>query len=259
VSAVAVCLLAATPALAATDIAIAPHRAAYTLELVAADSASGITEVRGGMTFEWADGCDGWSIDQRYLLRIAHENGSETVLRLTNLNWESKDGKRFRFRVKNIRDGVVEEDLRGRAHLDDDGGEAVFMRPEGMKIALPADTRFPIAFTLDLMRAARDGVRMRRNVVFEGAIEGPQPVNTVILPPRAARDSDILQPPLGPQPVWPMFIAYFPANDRGGAPEAEISMDMQPNGIVPAFTLDYGSFKLRGVLARLVALEKPDC
>ena len=221
-----------------------------------------MADVTGGMTFEWADACDGWALDQHYLMRVAGSDGSETELRTSNVTWESKDGLRYRFNVKRGRDGSLVEDLRGAARLDSAGGEGVaeFSKPAAKMIPLPAGTKFPTFFMLGQMRAASNGSRQERDLVFEGgAVEGPQTVTTAILPARTPRDAGVLEPPLGPNEVWPMYVAYFPADKPDGHPETELSIDVQANGIVPSFELDYGVFKLRAVLARISALPDPGC
>lgn len=214
------------------------------------------------MTFEWADACDGWALDQRYFLRFTNNAGVDSVIQSSSVNWESKDGLRFRFNSKRSHDGDVTEEFRGEARLERAGGAgmATFTRPREAKIPLPAGTRFPTNLTIHLLKAASRGERSDRSLVFEGAdMEGAQPVVTTILPARAARGAGLLTPPLGPNPAWPMILAYFRPGRGDSVPETEITMDMQANGVVPYFVLDYGAFKLRAVLARVSALPPAAC
>src|SRR3546814_17351816 len=55
---------------ASAGVKVAPHRAAYLFKLHSSQPGSGVVDVSGGMTYEWADSCDGWAVQQRYLLRI---------------------------------------------------------------------------------------------------------------------------------------------------------------------------------------------
>jgi hypothetical protein len=249
-------------AAAVTPIEITPHQAAYLFEMVSSEPGGGVSNVTGGMTFEWADACDGWALGQNYLLKLSNSDGSETEIRTSNASWESKDGLRYRFIVKRGRDGKLVEDLRGDARLTALGATGVveFTKPKVEKIQLPAGTKFPTDFMLDQMRAAFAGVRLEPNLVFEGiAMEGPQTVTTTILPKRPPRGESILKAPLGPSDVWPLYVAYFPVGDPTGSPETEVSLNVQANGIVPSFVLDYGIFKLRAVLAEISALPDAAC
>ncbi len=255
-------LLHTAGAAAVTPVEITPHRAAYIFEMVSSEPGGGVSGVTGGMTFEWADACDGWALDQHYLLQISNSDGSRTEIRTSSVTWESKDGARYRFNVKRGRDGKIVEDLRGDARLNSVGeaGVVEFSKPESKKIVLPAGTKFPTDFMLGQMRAAFDGERNGNDLVFEGGtVEGSQTVTTTFLPRRAPREAGVLEAPLGPNDIWPMYVAYFPIDNADGNPETEISLDVQANGIVPSFVLDYGVFKLRGVLAKIAPLPDPGC
>ncbi len=59
-----------------TPIKIIPHKAAYVFEMESADPGSGVEDIGGGMTFEWADACDGWALKQHYFLRISTIEGT---------------------------------------------------------------------------------------------------------------------------------------------------------------------------------------
>ena len=260
--AVAAVFLVNSTAWALTPIEIIPHKAAYLFEMVSSEPGGGVESVTGGMTFEWVDACDGWALDQHYLLRISNSDGSQTDVSTSNVTWEAKDGLRYRFNIKRGRDGDLVEDLRGDARLEAKGGagSVEFFKPEVRKIALPAGTKFPTDFMIGQMQAAANGSRMERDLVFEGsAIEGPQTVTTTILPARAAKKSEALSPPLGPNNVWPMYVAYFPAENTDGQPETELSIDVQANGIVTGFVVDYGVFKLRANLVKIASLPETGC
>ena len=241
---------------------IVPHRAAYTFKVVDIDSQSGIADVQGGMTFEWADACDGWALDQRYLLRITSEDGKDLVSQSSSVSWESKDGRRMRFTTKREHDGVVTNQFSGDAKLDKAGGSGTvhFTLPQDMTIKLLAGTRFPTNMTLFLMAAAARGQRNFEGFIFEGGeLAGAQPFTALILPQRPPRHKGILKGPLGPYPIWPMYVAYYKTGGGDDVPETEIAMDVQENGIVPEFTVNYGTFKLRATLERIEALPPVKC
>src|SRR5258708_12730775 len=58
----------------ATAIDVEPHRAVYKMTLERAQSASGVVGAGGTMLYQWADSCDGWTIDQRYNLLMQYTN-----------------------------------------------------------------------------------------------------------------------------------------------------------------------------------------
>src|SRR5579872_2385269 len=117
---------------------IDPHRALYSLTLGGAKSGSGVLGASGAMYYEWGETCDGWTVEQRFRLRIMYAESGGSELSSTLVTWESKDGLRYRFNERRLRDNKLDEELHGEAHLDgpDKGGEADFTKPENAAITL---------------------------------------------------------------------------------------------------------------------------
>ena len=61
-------VVTAAPGVGAAEIA--PHRALYSMSLGSAKSDSGVVDARGTMAYEWGETCDGWTIEQRYRLKM---------------------------------------------------------------------------------------------------------------------------------------------------------------------------------------------
>lgn len=253
--------LGASAAAPVSAVEISPHRAAYRLELASTRTGSPVVSVTGGMTFEWADACDGWATEQRYLLKLINADEAERVLKTSFVAWESKDGRRYRFNVKRTRTGGAGESVRGEATIDANGaGVAKFELPEEKSFDLPKGVQFPTDHLLMLMAASVKGSRFEQRMLFDGgAVEGAQPVTAVLLPKRATKPNAAMPSELAQPFVWPMYLAYFVTGDKSGEADFEMSMDIQANGIVPKIVLDYGDFKVNGILERLEMLEKPNC
>lgn len=247
----------------ATDIV--PHRAGYELRLDKARSGSGVVDVTGVLSYDWADSCDGWIIEQRYVMQIIRGDGSPVQISASYANWESKDGLKYRFYVKRSTTGAEaaeDGEVEGKATLERIGGPGVatFEKPGKKTIQLPAGTSFPTAHTLDLMRKAEAGEKFDRRPVFDGAeVKGPSTMSAFILPQRPVPPggkSDVLSKPA---PVWPVSIAVFPQEGKAAMPEFEMSIYLQKNGVVPELTMNYGDFTVRGRLKLFEPLKKAKC
>lgn len=253
-------------AVPAKAVEIATHRAFYTLSMEAASSDAGVTDVGGGMSFEWADSCDGWTVEQRYVMRFMRSDGTEVEVATTYVTWESKDGLQYRFNVKRTTNGADTEVVSGTASLESKGGAGMarFEQPAEDNIALSAGTVFPTEHSIVLIEKALAGKRFDRHVVFDGSeAEGAAPVTAVILPQRDAEPSEVLAEPLGPHAVWPMQLAFYAAEGTAGPgeelPDFELSMDIQANGIVTELVLGFGGFKVKGTLERIEPIPAPAC
>src|SRR5215471_19931324 len=129
---------------------IAPHRALYTMMLGSARSDSGVLDARGAMDYEWGETCDGWTIEQRYRLKMHYAETADVDIVSSFVTWESKDGLRYRFNQKQIRNGEVDQEIRGEARLDGPGkgGVVEFAKPEAQTLRIEPGVLFPSAHTI---------------------------------------------------------------------------------------------------------------
>src|ERR1700740_390297 len=117
---------------------IAPHRALYSMTLGNARSDSGVVDARGTMDYEWGETCEGWTIEQRYRLKMRYAETPDVDIVSSFVTWESKDGLRYRFNQKQTRNGEVDQEIRGEARLDGPGkgGVAELSKPEEQTLTL---------------------------------------------------------------------------------------------------------------------------
>jgi hypothetical protein len=263
--------LAAVLALAivapASAVDIAPHRALYSLTLDSAKAAGGVAGASGGMYYEWGETCDGWTVEQRFRLRLLYSEEGAVDVNSTLVTWESKDGLRYRFNERRLRNGEVEDDIHGDAHIDgkDKAGVAAFEKPEQSTLTLAPGVLFPTAHTLVLIERAMAGDQFVSRKVFDGAaVENAGQITAVIGPqlkpdPKAGKPLDN---PLLQRPSWRMSLAFFPA-DAGASdsdtPDYELSMRLLDNGVSQEMSLDYGDYVLRAKLDEIEALPRPSC
>src|SRR5690348_5612712 len=77
-AAVALALLAVGLVPAAAGAAdIMPHRALYTMSLSRAGGDAGVTGASGTMAYQWGEVCDGWTVEQRYRLKMAYSESED--------------------------------------------------------------------------------------------------------------------------------------------------------------------------------------
>lgn len=240
---------------------ILPHRAIYKMSLQSARNSSKVSDVRGRMMFEWADACDGWTTEQRFQLRFAYTEGEEMTMNTNYTTWEAKDGLRYRFNVRKLINGEVDDDVRGEATLAKAGGtgSAHFTKPGEQDMALPEGTMFPTAHTLAILDHARAGERFFTRTIFDGAdAEGPTEVSTVIGQGGPAKEG-AEQPLLRDKTAWPVRMAFFPTQSEASQPEYEMSLRLLQNGVAESMQIDYGDFTVKAVLEKLEVLPKPGC
>lgn len=251
----------AAPQVGAVAAGIQPHRAIYKMSLLSARNSSKVSDVRGRMMFEWADACDGWTTEQRFQLRFVYSEGDEMAMNTNYTTWEAKDGRRYRFNVRKLINGEVDDDVRGEANLgaNDGAGTAQFTKPEPQEMPLPAAAMFPTAHTLAILEHALKGENFFSRTVFDGAdAEGPTEVSTVIGQAGAAKDGG-KSALLRDAKAWPVRMAFFPTHSDSAQPEYEMSLRLLQNGIAESMQIDYGDFTVNAILDTIEALPKSGC
>ncbi|MDA8229835.1 MAG: cell envelope integrity EipB family protein [Magnetospirillum sp.] len=261
VSAIAVLLtaLAVTGAWAG-GITLAPHRAIYDMALASTKPGSGIVGANGTMSYEFADACDGWIVENRIAISYAYSEGGQAMTTTDFLTWESKDGLKYRFRLRDTRDGQITDEVEGTAELrgKGKGGVARYTRPEAMTIALPKGTLFPTEHTERLIAAARAGTRTFLRVVFDGSdTEGAYDVSALIGRPHIVEAK--VSSPLIDSPSWPMRLAYFPVEGTESTPDFEMALDYHANGVAQNIVQSFKDFSLVGKLRSIEALPRHRC
>lgn len=249
----------ATPLQAAE---IAPHRALYTMTLGSTRSDSGVVGATGAMDYEWGETCDGWTIEQRYRLKMRYAESRDVDVTSTFVTWESKDGLRYRFNQRQTRNGELDQEIRGEAHLDGPGkgGVAVFTKPQPQTLKLAPGVLFPSAHTILLIDKAKSGATFVTRQVFDGAtdenaVQVSAVIGTKVTPdPVAAKFGPLIE-----RQGWRVRLAFFPVDAKAEEPDYELGMDLLDNGVSRDMVIDYGDYSIRAKLDDIEALGRPGC
>ncbi len=235
------------------------------MSLSSVKNGSNIAGVSGRMLFEWADVCDGWAIQQHLKLHFNYAEGEESDVTSTEVTWESKDGKQYNFNIRRVTDGKETENYKGKATLDDKGGNVVYAVPADKKIKLPAGALFPSAHTMLIIQKALAGEHFFTRRVFDGSDEpGSDDVSVFIDPPQAhwletEADPKLKENPLLAQTAWPVRMAFFKTDVESSTPDYEMDLNLLTNGVARSMRIDYGDFSVTGDLKAIEPLPAPHC
>jgi len=247
---------------AALGAEIAPHRALYSMTLGSARNDSGVVDARGTMDYEWGETCDGWTIEQRYRLRMRYGETPDVDIVSSFVTWESKDGLRYRFNQKQSRNGELDQDIRGEAKLDapGKGGSVEFTKPKPQTLKLDPGVLFPSAHTILLIDKAREGENFLSRQVFDGATdENAVQVSAAIGVKITADPAAVKLSPLLQRPGWRVRLAFFPVDTSVEKPDYELGMRLLDNGVSQDMLIDYGEYSIRAKLDDIEPLAKPNC
>ncbi|HET6306498.1 MAG TPA: DUF1849 family protein [Rhodopila sp.] len=220
------------------------HRALYTLSL---DHASGneVVAARGSMTYEVIDACDAWVVRQRLAMTITNADGQDIQMSSDYATWESKDGLKFRYHMRQTTDTAVTSQTDGEASLQKVGGpgEAHYTSPHATTSVLPAGTVFPMAHTAAIIAAAKDHKRFVNLPLFDGTDDnGVEDSFIVVLDSKPPMQTH--WPVLSPLPSTRIHISFFDHGPNGQTPTYEAAMRYWENGVADDMKMNFGDFTM---------------
>ena len=222
--------------------ALLAHKALYTLTL---DKAKGndVVAAHGTMGYEVTDACDGWAVRQRLRMTITNAEGQNIEMASDYATWESKDGLKFRFHMRQTTDTAVTSQTDGDAFVQKNGGpgEARYTTPHDSTSTLPAGTVFPMAHTAAIIAAARDHKRFVSLPLFDGTDEnGVEDSFIVVLDWKGPTQTKWTA--LNPLPSTRVNIAFFDHGPSAITPTYEVSMRYFENGVADDMKMNFGDF-----------------
>jgi len=243
----------------AEAIELMPHQAIYRMSLAGASSTSGIAGAEGAMMYKFAEACDAWTSETNVYLKLLYAEGEEVETTWSFLSWESKDGLRYRFRVRQSRDGSLVEHIQGKVTREniDGAASAEFSSPEGAVIELPEGTMFPTRHLRALIEEGEAGTLTYSRTVFDGAsLDNPYTINALITSASKTRKA---KPKSNDKVFRHVRMAFFPLASRKEFPEFELGIDYRLNGIAEHILQDFGDFTLNLASDKVELLERPNC
>ena len=232
---------------------LAPQEAQYALTL---SSARGdVIAASGTMAYEVQDVCDGWATRQRLAMTITDRDGQDIDMVSDYATWESKDGLKMRFRMRQTTDTAVTSELAGTATLEPNGGpgEVKYSTPANQTKILPKGTLFPTAHTATIIAAAEAGKKFIALPLFDGTgDDGAQDSSIAIT--SATKPAANKWPALAKLPSGTVHVAFFDRSPEAQEPSYEVGMRYWENGVADDLSMDFGNFVMAGKLSQLKIL-----
>ncbi len=221
-----------------------PHRAEYAIELNSKDSKSEISNIKGSLTVQIIDTGDGWAFEQHSVLQVYYNLGYSDQYITTIASWESKDGGRYRFNVRSLRNGAEEEFMKGDGSVvSSQAGHVTYQLPVKADIVLPVGTLFPLQHLKQAIAAAIAGENVFSNkVVFDGSSDTREPVDVNVLINPIPKSKIVVDNPglLSTDKMWSLQMAIFARGSRNPEPDYEITQTVLPSGIITSMIMGYG-------------------
>ena len=220
-----------------------PHRAEYIIELNKKESKSEISNIKGSLTVQITDTGDGWAFEQHSVLQVYYNLGYSDQYITTIASWESKDGQRYRFNVRSLRNGTEEEFMKGDGVvIPSQEGHVGYQLPVRADVTLPIGALFPLQHLKQAITAAIDGENVFPNkIVFDGSSDTREPVDVNVLINSIPKSKIVVDNPglISTDKMWSLQMAIFARGSRNPEPDYEITQTVLPSGIITSMIMGY--------------------
>ncbi|MEC8641273.1 MAG: DUF1849 family protein [Pseudomonadota bacterium] len=237
------------------------HKAFYEMEMGDKVQNSHIVSVMGRSVFAMERDCTGWRSIEDYMVQFIVENGGADRILSHFESWEADSGDKYSFDIMEESSFEGRKDFGGFVQLDTgSAGEAVFTTTPATVVDLPTDTVFPVRHVQRILAEAEAGAKMISANVFTGAEPDSalMRTSTVVGGWRDEPGDDELGQ-FGEDGYWQINVAYFKPAATTSEPEYVIKFQMQRNGLVRGYEIDYGDFSIEASLTSVEPVETQSC
>ena len=239
-----------------------PHRAVYELSAKSAGGFGKSGALRGVLTYELMDDCDGWTVNQKAGLDVTPPEGDGHRFEWSQATWEAKDGSSYRYFIKDSQDGTTGNQRRGELVYPKPGadGKLTTELPNKGEGDVPP-VLLPVQHTLALIEHADAGDTVFLAKIFDATVdEKPVEISAGFGPELAAGKTKAEDfAPLKNVPSRHVDFAFFVQNLPDGTPDFEQSIQLFDNGVVSQVNFEFGGLPVLGTLRKLEVLEPQKC
>ncbi len=252
------------PAFAVDTRGFVSHRATYDLDLWDSGFDSTIQAVRGKSLYAVHRHCGGWERVEKFIIDYSFATGQNWRFSTQAEAWESHEGNRLSFVSREHSPENGTQNFEGYVNLfADDAGEAVFIGDDDGRVVLPKNTHLPMQYLASLLEQARGNKRLYQSHLFiGGALDDSWYFVSALIGKRQTAPPEMDLGTLAMPHYWPFRLAYFTPdapNLIDAEPQYEIELNIQDNGIIRSYIVDYGDFSVRGRMKDFVLLSEEDC
>ena len=250
-------LMAGTVASAAQSASnLVAHRAYYEMSMGDKLQNSHIVNISGRSAFALEHDCSGWRSVEDYIIQFIADTGGQDRVMSHFESWEADSGDKYSFDIMEQSSFDGRKQFGGFAQLEDDrSGSAFYTQDPQPSVDLPSDTVFPMQHVRNILEQAEKGEKLIAATLFTGAEPENALMRTSTVVGGWREESAQELGELAEDGYWQINVAYFNPEAKTAEPEYEIQFEMQRNGLVRNYVIDYGDFSID---ARLTEVEQVD-
>ena len=241
-------------------LAIEAHKAEYRLSLFGNSLETGIKEIKGKLNYTLKKECNGWNTTEIILLSFILKNNIETNLSSVWSTFETLSGKSYQFDMAENINGQETNNFIGFSNMSKNNSKAKYFSDEEHEVSLNENIEFPIMHLKNLILAAQNNKKIYSSKLFLGSeLSDSYKIVTAIIGRKKANEKYTFSNNLFQRFYWPVNLAYYTPGKELDKPDYTISAQLQQNGVIIGYVIDYGEFSINSELNDLNRININHC
>ena len=251
-----------TAMFSSTVYGLQSHEAFYQISLDKAKKKTNIIDIKGKSIYRLQSQCYGWETKEDFSIVFFFNNGDFTKIENIFETFETYDGQSFQFFLNEKVDDIESESFYGFSNLFDNNkkSELTFISDFEKKVNISNSVNFPITHLKKLIFEAKQNKKIYQSKIFLGSElnVGEKIITAIIGFPKNTKKT-FQKSNLIEEKYWPINLAYFNPKSVNNEPEFNIYADLQQNGLITGFRIDYEEFSIKLDLIDAVDVPVKEC
>ena len=232
---------------------IVSHKAYYDLEFSTNESPSLVDGGTGKSSFFLEKQCKGWALKETFAITFNLNNKDTSKNFSIFSSFEDFTAKNFSFEHLDKNDFEKEKFYSGYVQKNKNVLDGIIFEKNSEKFTFTDDILFPTEHLETLLENAKKNINFHTAKVFFGSDKDNlvkivsafigKKVNTFV-----SLENDLLK-----KQVWPIHLSFYDLNQKSPNPKTNVVAYVDESGVAHSYTVDYGSYKMKG---KLTSIEK---
>lgn len=235
------------------------HKAIYSLNIKKTNKNSSIEGGYGRSHFEIQQVCNGWNINEDYILLYKLADNKNANSLFSNKTFENTNGTQHSFEYNEKSDFNGENGHHGFIQKINNKIVGSLISENIKELSFNDDILFPVDHLKKLINIAENKGKFFTSKVFFGT-EDKKLIKTVSAFISKKKISKIKNNSyLLNKMVWPIKLAFYPSNTKQSKPDYEITIELDEVGVVHNYDVNYGDFIVEANLEKFKTIGTSDC
>ena len=238
---------------------IVSHKAYYDLEFLINEAPSVVEGGSGKSSFLLEKKCKGWALKETFAIAFKLNNKDNSKNFSIFSSFEDFTAKNFSFEHLDKNDFEKEKFYSGYVKKNKNVLDGMIFEKINEKLTFNEDILFPTEHLKILLENAKKNINFHTAKVFFGSDKDNlvkivssfigKKINTDV-----SIENDLLK-----KQVWPIQLSFYNLNQKNPDPNTKVIAYVDENGIAHSYTVDYGSYKMKGKLVGIEKVSKLKC